>query len=104
MPIRCLLVMACLLALSSRIEAADKEAGIRDRFDVVETKLTPIAKTLDKPGPHDWLANQREAVELLRKLPSSAVVFDPRLQSVSAGQVENLPHVGCTAPTFDSRL
>lgn len=61
MPIRCLLVMACLLVVSSRLDAAEKEVGVKDRFEVVETKLTPIAKTLDKPGPHDWLANHREA-------------------------------------------
>lgn len=61
MPIRCLLVMTCLFVVLIRLEAAEKDAGIKDRYEVVETKLTPIAKPLGKPGPGDWLANHPEA-------------------------------------------
>lgn len=58
---RCLLLMMCLFVVLIRLEAAEKDAGIKDRYEVVETKLTPIAKPLGKPGPGDWLANHPEA-------------------------------------------
>lgn len=55
------LVTAWLMAVPSGLAAAEKVAEVKDRFEVVESKLTPIAKTLGKPGPRDWLANHREA-------------------------------------------
>ena len=61
MPVRFSFMSACLMVAFSGLEAAEKVAVVKDRFEVVETKLTPIAKTLGKPGPRDWLANHREA-------------------------------------------
>ncbi|TXT39668.1 MAG: Zn-dependent protease [Planctomycetota bacterium] len=58
--VRLLIAVVWIVAAPIGLDAAEKEIKSKDRFEVVETKLTPIAAALGKPGPGDWLANHRE--------------------------------------------